>query len=173
MHKLIRRHKLQAFTLVEMLVVVLIMGILLGTVGARLQPQDSDLLRVEGRRLAQLLELAGQEARLTGTAIVWTSDGDAYRFWRRDGAGGWSEIRDNDVLRARALPQAMALSGLRNEVGRPQPEMRLEFPSDGPHSAFSMTLSLGTERYTVSASPTGELQLARQKEVGHGDMATH
>ncbi len=171
MRKAFAHRTMQAFTLVEMLVVVLIMGILVGTVGARLQPRDSDVLRVEAQRLAQLLELAGQEARLTGMAIVWTSDGVGYRFWRQGGDGGWSEIRDDDIMRARTLPQAMVLSGLRDEAGRPQPDMRLEFPTDGPLSAFSMDLSLGHEHYSVAASPTGDLHIMPGQETSHVDTA--
>ena len=173
MDNAIIQQKVQGFTLVEMLVVVLIMGILVGTVGAKLQPRDSDLLRIEAQRLAQLLELAGQEARLTGTAIVWTSDGSDYRFWRQAGDGGWSEIRDDDTLRARTLPLPMVISGLRNEAGRLEPDMRLEFPSGGSLSAFSMTLSLGREHYAVAASPTGDLQIAPGQEKTHVDMAAH
>ena len=159
------------FTLVEMVVVVLIMGILAGTVGARLQPGHRDVLRVEAERLAQLFELAGQEARITGAAIVWTSDGFRYEFSRLGRNDVWSEIRDDDVLRARRLPHAMVISQLRNEAGAPQATLRLQFPAGGSMSAFSMDLTLADEHYGVAASPVGDLRIAPGLGKTYGDMA--
>ncbi len=161
------------FTLLEMLVVVLIMGILVGTVGARLQPGHRDVLRVEAARLAQLFELAGQEARITGVAIVWTSNGLGYEFWRQDGDGAWVAIRADDVLRARQLPQAMVISQLRNEAGAPQAVLRLEFPASGAMSAFSLDLALDDEHYGVAASPVGDLRIAPGLGKTYGDMAAN
>src|SRR5512134_2732761 len=56
----------RGFTLIELLVVLLIMGIMAGMIGAIVRPDDRALLRVEAERLAQLLELAATESRLTG-----------------------------------------------------------------------------------------------------------
>ena len=58
--------KIRGFTLIEVLVVLLIMGLFVGMVSAIVRPDDSALLRVEAERLAQLLDLAAAESRLTG-----------------------------------------------------------------------------------------------------------
>lgn len=171
MHEVIAGHETRGFTLLEMLVVVLIMGILVGVVSTKLQPSHRDVLRVEAQRLAQLLELAAQEARITGSAIAWTSDGLSYKFWRQGSDDVWSEIRDDDVLRERKLPHDMVISQLRNEAGIAQPTLHLEFASDGSTSAFSMDLALADEHYGVAASPVGDLRTAPGRRKTYGDMA--
>jgi general secretion pathway protein H len=145
------------FTLVEMLVVVLIMGLLIGLVSVVGGPDDRGTLRVEAERLAQLLDLATTESRFTGSTLGWTSDGTSYRFWRRRDEAGWSEIRDSELLRARRLPAGMRISGLRVENARSQSAMRLEFRPYGA-SSFTIELRSGPERYAVAGSPVGDVR---------------
>lgn len=150
----------RGFTLIEMLVVLVVMGILLGMVSVNARPSDLDQLRVEAERLAQIMDMAAEESRITGKSIAWTSDGPGYRFWRRDGDDAWSEIRDSDLLRARKLPQGMAIANLRIESGPPASLMRLEFTPDGSMMAFAFDLSLGAGNYVIAASPIGDLRLS-------------
>ena len=149
----------RGFTLLEMLVVLLIMGLLVGLVSTSTRPDERTVLRVEAERLARLLELAAAESSLTGKSIGWTADGPGYRFWRFREDDGWSEIRDNELLRARTLPQGMAISGLRVEnVGAPG-VMRLEFSPYGPTLSFLIEISLGEVHFRVARSPIGEVRV--------------
>ena len=156
------------FTLIELLVVLMIMGLFVGLVSAIVQPDERGLLRVEAERLAQLLDLAKTESRLSGKSIAWTSDGAGYHFYRSgDDSGGfgdarqlapqWTEIRDNDLLRPRSLPYGMQIAGLRIENMPARAGMRLEFAPYGLSPAFAIDMSLGIARYAVTASPLGEL----------------
>jgi len=147
----------RGFTLIELLVVLLIMGLMAGLVGALVHPDDRTVLRVEAERLSELLDLAATEARLTGTSVAWTAEAHAYRFWQLREDAGWSEIRD-DALRARRLPPGMAISDLQIEAMRPSIGMRLEFSPHGA-MAYDFRMSLGAERYTVAASPLGEVRI--------------
>jgi general secretion pathway protein H len=149
----------RGFTLIEVLVVLAIMGLFVGMVSAIVRPDDRGLLRVEAERLAQLLDLAAAEARLTGQFIAWTADGPGYRFLRMTGDAEWSEVRDSDLLRARTLPQGMMISRLRVENMPAQGAMRVEFTPYGPALSFSIGMSLGAARYAVAASPIGELRV--------------
>lgn len=142
-----------------MLVVLLIMGLLVGLVSAITRPDDRALLHVEAERLAQLLELASAESRLTGKSIAWTADGPAYRFLRFQEDTGWSEILDSDPLRVRTLPQGITISGLQVETIRPQGVMRLEFTPYGSMLAFNVEMSLGAERCVIAASPVGDVRV--------------
>jgi len=162
----------RGFTLIEVLVVLMIMGLFVGLVSAIVRPDDRGLLRVEAERLAQLLDLAGAESRLAGKSIAWTAEGPGYRFWRMTGdseaSADWSEIRDSDLLRARALPPGITISGLEVENMRADGPMRLEFAPYGEVLSFTIEMSLGEARYAVAASPVGELRVVPGEEKSSG-----
>lgn len=158
------------FTLIEMLVVLLIMGLFVGLVSTITQPDDRALLRVEAERLAQLLDLASMQSRLTGRSIAWTADGPGYRFWRFSEDTNWSEILDEDSLRARTLPQGMVVAAMSVE-NRPSASMRLEFNPYGTASSFRIDMALGEARGTVAGSPIGEVRVAEEQEKQNGELA--
>jgi general secretion pathway protein H len=146
----------RGFTLIELLVVLLVMGLFAGLVGALARPDERTLLRFEAERLAQLLNLAAEESRLTGKPIAWTADAARYYFWRWSEAAGWSEVQD-DPLRPRSLRPGLSISELRIEARRTEGGVRLEF---NPHVAlaYEFQISLGVERYIVAGSPLGEVR---------------
>jgi general secretion pathway protein H len=150
-------YKHRGFTLIELLVVLLIMGLFAGLVATIVRPDDRALLRVEADRLAQLLDLAATESRLTGKPIAWTADAAQYRFWRWRDDAGWYEARE-DTLRPRGLPAGMAISELRVEAARSPGSMRLEFAPYGS-LAFDFQMSLGAARYGIAGSPLGEVRI--------------
>jgi general secretion pathway protein H len=147
----------RGFTLIELLVVLLVMGLFAGLVGALALPDERSRLRVEAERLAQLLELAAEEARLTGMPVAWTAEPAHYRFWRWHEDAGWSAATD-DLLRARSLPQGMAISELRIEALRAPSGMRLEFSPQGS-LAYDLRISLGSVLFAIAASPIGEVRV--------------
>ena len=161
----------RGFTLIEMLVVLMIMGLFVGLVSTITRPDDRAVLQLEADRLAQLLDFAATEARLTGKSIAWTADESGYRFWRAGDDGSWSEIRDSELLRARTLPQGVAVSDFRVENMRPQGTMRLEFSPQGSSLAFAIGMSLGAERYAVTGSPVGDVRVLPGEGIGNGQVA--
>ena len=148
----------RGFTLIEMLVVLMIMGLFVGLVSAITRPDDRAVLRLEADRLTQLLDFAAAEAQLSGKSIAWTADASSYRFWRSEDDANWSEIRDSELLRLRTLPPGVALTGFRVENMRPQGTMRLEFAPQGSSLAFTIAMTMGTEHYTVTGSPVGDVR---------------
>lgn len=146
------------FTLIEMLVALVVMGLFAGLISGIIRPDERALLRVEAERLAQLLDLAGTEARTSGKPVAWTADGSGYRFWRYREGAGWSEISDNTLFRRRELPPSMAITNILSEAMSLRDPMRLEFGAHGIMPVYDISMVFGTERYTVSGSPAGEVE---------------
>lgn len=161
----------QGFTLIELLVVLLIMGLFAGLVSTITRPDDRALLRVEAERLAQLLDLAATKSRFTGKSIAWTADGPGYRFWQFSEDTYWSEILDDDSLRARTLPQGMVIAGMSVENMRSLERMRLEFNAYGETPVFRVEMSLGDARCTVAGSPVGEVRVLPEQGKDNGELA--
>ncbi len=159
------------FTLIEVLVALVIMGLFAGLVTVIVRPDERALLRVEAERLAQLLDLAGIEARISGKPIAWTADGPGYRFWRYRENTGWLEIRGNELLRARTLPQGMMIASLLIETMRARDAMRLEFSPQGSTMAYAIKLALGAEYYTVTGSPVGDVRVLPGQDKTNGKNA--
>jgi general secretion pathway protein H len=147
--------KARGFTLVELLVVLLVVGLLAGLISVIAQPDDRARLRSEAERLAERLDLAAIESRLTGQAFAWTAEASQYRFWRQGADADWTD--PGEALSARGLPAGMALSGLRIEA-MPAELMRLEF---NPYNsvAYEIQMSLGEARFAVVGSPVGQVRV--------------
>ncbi len=166
------KEKSRGFTLIEVLVVLSIMGLFVGLASAIVRPDERGVLRVESERLAQLLELAAEESRLTGRPIAWTAGGSGYRFWRLGGDAGWSEVHDSDLLRARSLPQGMLITGLQIE-NMPVPDaVRLEFVPYAPALSFNIAMSFGAVHGAVTGSPIGEIQVMPAEGAPSGGLAS-
>jgi general secretion pathway protein H len=98
------------FTLVELLVVMVVMGIVLGLVAVQLMPDNRAVLREEAQRLALLLENAGMEARASGRPLAWSAELKGYRFWNKNDYGEWVRLEDNGIFHARDLPEGIGIS---------------------------------------------------------------
>ncbi len=85
---------MRGFTLLEMLVVLLIVGIVSGVATLALSRNPHTDLREQGQRLALLFESAGDEAQLRGRPLAWQANATGYGFIEADGSGGWHPLRD-------------------------------------------------------------------------------
>lgn len=159
------------FTLIEVLVVLLIMGLMVGMVSTIVRPDDRALVCVEADRLAQLLDLAAMEARLTGHHVAWTPDAQGYRFWQMTEDAQWVELRGSDGLRPRMLPQGIRVAALQVENVPVTGDMRLEFTPQGRVFSFTIEMTLGTARCAVAASPLGEVRVLSHDEASDGTPA--
>ena len=101
------------FTLAEILVVILVIGLAAGITYAQFDRDPRQALEREGRRLAGALEHAALLAQWKNETLGVSAMGDAYRFWHRNAPGEleqWLALSDDDVLAPRALPAPLVVT---------------------------------------------------------------
>lgn len=91
----------RGYTLVELLVVMVLLGIAAGAVTLSIAPSEERRVTEELLRLGALFRLAQDETRTTGRPVTWEADVDGYRFRRGDPA--LADASD-DPLRPRRWP---------------------------------------------------------------------
>jgi general secretion pathway protein H len=98
------------FTLAEVLVVLIVIGLAAALVYARFDSDPRAELEREGRRLGAAIEHAALLAQWHNETLGVSVAGSSYRFWRRGANNGddWSALSGDDVLAARALPNSFA-----------------------------------------------------------------
>jgi general secretion pathway protein H len=159
----------RGFTLIEMMVVMLILGLIVTLIAANSAPDPRTVLRFEAERLAQLLDLAASESRMSAIPIAWTSDGVSYRFWRWREATGWAPVVDSDTLRARALATGAAITRVHNENLRAAETLRLEFNPYVQMMPFAIEMTFADARYGIYGDAVGNVRA--RAGVGDGAVA--
>jgi len=107
------------FTLLELVVVVVIIGIMVAAGSALLNRDPSVQARTEARRLALLVKDMRQQAILEGTVYAIQFGTDQYQFLRLNRKGELVADKGDDVLHPRRLPAGVHLEvkGARQNTG--------------------------------------------------------
>ena len=150
------------FTLVELLVVIVVIGLAAALVYAQFERDPRQALEREGRRLAGALEHAALLAQWTNQTIGVSAGEGSYRFWRRTPAADgerWVALSDDDVLVPRALPAPLAIS-TRAYAGQPVPAGAVLplYPS-GRNEPFLIELAAPEWQLLLAADPLNRVAL--------------
>ena len=149
------------FTLVEILVVIVVLGIAASLALALVAPGERDVSAREARRFAGALEYAAQRAQWRSEMLGVSASGHVLRYWRRDPANDrWRVVDDDDVLRAHALPapvDAMAFA----YAGRGLPaDAIVPLRASGRNEPFTFVLATPRFRTLVALDPLNRVSIA-------------
>jgi len=152
----------RGFTLVEILVVLLLIGIAAGLAFAQLDRDPRQALEREGRRLAGALEHAALLAQWKNETLGITASGSSYRFWRRgvDGDGErWVAVSDDEVLLPRVLPSPLMVSP-QTYAGQTVPEAAvLPLVPSGRNEPYVIAVAAPEWQMLLAADPLNRVAL--------------
>ena len=147
----------RGFTLIEIMVVMVILGITLILVSVNFSQDDGRVLTEEANRLAALLEHAQSEAMITGNAVAWSAQNGKYQFWQRGKDGKWDQPSSDEILRARTFSVAIEW-GENRVAGNPiKLDDRLIFLAGGLNQPFELKLKYRDKQLTIRGNPTGRV----------------
>ena len=136
----------RGFTLVELLVVMVIIGITLGL---------ASLNAIPSPRQALLLQLARDEAIVRNRLVAFEANGERYRFMVRNDTG-WEPVTRDDLLRERTFKNAPLQLVLEPAAtGGPTGVLRITFGREPVDKPFLLTMAKADNRVAIRADGVG------------------
>lgn len=161
MGSLARRGLQHGFTLVEILVVIVVLGIAAGLSFALVAPDERDLSAREARRFAGALEYAAQRAQWRSETLGVSTDRRTVRYWRRDATDDrWRLLDDDDVLRPHALPQRVDVSALAYAGHALAANAIVPLRPSGRNEPFAFALTTPGYRTVIAVDPLNRASIA-------------
>jgi general secretion pathway protein H len=162
----------RAFTLIELMVVIVIIGIVLTfttlSIGDGGKQQQ---LQQEAERLIALLQLASEESVMQAQELGVSFGAAQYQFWQLQ-ATDWQPLPNDDLLRTRKLPPGMILTveieGNELELSATHTTRPvLWLFSSGEITPFVTKFQMQTDAhlfYAVRGELTGEMRLQHEEK---------
>jgi general secretion pathway protein H len=144
----------RGFTLVEIMVVMVIIGITLGLASLNAIPSPRQDLQKEAQRLTLLLQLARDEAIVRNRPVTFEATPERYHFLVRNETR-WEQITGDDLLRERDFkngPLTLVLDPA--SAGTVNP-LRITFGREPVDKPFVLVLATGGNRVAIRADGVG------------------
>jgi general secretion pathway protein H len=142
------------FTLVEIMVVMVIIGITLGLASLNAIPSPHQDLQAEAQRLTLLLQLARDEAIVRNRPVAFEATPERYRFLVRNETR-WDPITSDDLLRPRDFKNGPLTLLLDPASAGTMNPLRITFGREPVDKPFVMTLATGGNHVAIRADGVG------------------
>lgn len=150
----------RGFTLLELMVVLVVVGISLALVMPHFMKNDDDVLKEESMRLVALMEYAADSASSRGLWLAWSPTVSGYRFLQRnEDTNVWQPITTDEVLRERQLPEGMHLGLAGNQKSAQLSKAMIALSPTGIHSPFQIELGIGQAQSVVRGNLLGQVEI--------------
>jgi general secretion pathway protein H len=148
------------FTLVEVMVVIVVIGICATLAVVNLGGDSVRDLEREAKRLAGTLEHAQALAQWQSETLGVSMEGGGYRFWRRDSTDQWTALTGDDVLAPRALAAGMRVAPMTYAGAPVAPDAILPFRPTGRNEPYALALASSAGNVVVTGDPLGRVTYA-------------
>lgn len=147
------------FTLLELLLVLAIMAVVLAWVVPNFHRGGAADLEAEARHLVRLLQLASEEAQLTGTLLRWRTGARSYAFASPDASGEWHTLQRRPFEPHR-YPEGITVVELKRRDNLPPPRGKgadargeVLFYPDGMVDVAELRLREGAKQRVILIRP--------------------
>lgn len=154
------RRLARGFTLLEMLIVIVVIGIASGLVIVNLGGDDRRTTEREATRLAGALEHAAALAQWQSTTLGVSGEGRNYRFWRRTADDRWQALGDDDVLAPRALPAEITLVPISYAGALVPADTIIPFRPSGRNEPYALLLASPAWSVLIAGDPLNRVAIA-------------
>lgn len=148
----------RGFTLLELLVVLVIVGIMLGMVSMKAIPDTKQALLTDAQRIALLLGMAREEAIVRNRPVAFELDSDQFRFYVR-GDTSWQLLNDNDLFRERSFQRSPLTITMQPNVGQGTLPMKIIFGREPVDKPFVLTLAYQDAAVQIQADGVGHFSV--------------
>ena len=134
--------------------VLVIIGITLGTVSFNAMPDERQVLQNDAQRIALLLQLARDEAIVRNRPIAFEADSERYRFLLHED-NTWQALKEDDMLREREFKRAPVILSISPPSAEHATPLRIIFGREPVDKPFVLTLATGDSHIAIRADGIG------------------
>ncbi|HVK56892.1 MAG TPA: GspH/FimT family pseudopilin [Burkholderiales bacterium] len=147
------------FTLIEILIVLVIVGITIALISVNFRRNDKAEVRDQAERLALLLQAARTEAISTGKSLAWIGNASTYGFFTRDEDRRWTVAFTDPPLTGGHLTPPISLIDVQINGARTPIATPLVFSSSGLNARFKLELGTAETRMLVIGESGGNIHV--------------